>query len=102
VHPRIRSARALDLDWGGKHLRERLLDDLLNGDRVRLPLPAGVAGAEVLKREKIAHVKNNEGYRRSAALIGTRSKPVVFDTSSMTPMEIRFGPGSMSMSIEYA
>ena len=38
-----------------EHLRQRRFDDVLNRRRIRLRLPAGVARAEVLKRQENAH-----------------------------------------------
>jgi hypothetical protein len=39
------------VNGAAKHLSERFLDDLLDRERIRLPLPSGVAGAEVLNGE---------------------------------------------------
>ena len=58
----VGASRAFDVHGRAEHFRQRLFDDLLHCDRVLLPLPAGVAGAEVLKREEQAH----EARRREA------------------------------------
>ena len=55
------AARALDVNGRAEHFRERFLDDLLDGERIRLALPAGIARAEVLEREEEAHLV--AGYR---------------------------------------
>src|SRR5437763_4304726 len=50
----VRSSGAFDADKGSEHLRQRRFDDVLNRRRIRLRLPAGVARAEVLKRQENA------------------------------------------------
>src|SRR5712671_7358578 len=51
----IGAAGAFDADGGAEHRRQRVFDHILNRSRVRLRLPAGVARAEVLKRQENAH-----------------------------------------------
>src|SRR5437763_1678019 len=55
MHAGVRAAGAFDVNGRAKHFPERFLDDLLDRERIRLALPAGVPRAEVLKREEKAH-----------------------------------------------
>ena len=55
VHARVGASRAFDANRLVEQLRQRLFDERLHADRVRLRLPAGVARAEVLEGEEEAH-----------------------------------------------
>src|SRR5690606_30945121 len=55
VHPGIGAPCAVNPHRLTEHLRQRLFDDLLYRQRVRLRLPAAVARAEILDGEQEAH-----------------------------------------------